>query len=200
VLLPRPGLILNSAALDALLAFAEPESALTSLEVVEKNLNILDAALLLRPSRQEYSRLTTTLLGANATTPESDLLRSVVSDIPALLSLSPTGEDNSGGLLSTTTHALTLWPPEQAPNKPDAPFKLAFNATAFMRETSFIRIHDESLPGPEYDVPYAVRAAARPKNEGARKVWERVYESFRARRQDTCGLDLDVWRDRQELR
>lgn len=186
--------------LDTLLAFTEPKTALTALDTLEKNADVMASALLLRPSSEEYSRLRTAKLASRASSTESGFLRASFPDIPTLLSASPSEDDSNDPILSTTTESLTLWPMEQESTDSDEVMIPTFNATAFMRDTAFVRIYDEALPGPEYDIPYHVRAAARPKNEEARRVWERVYENFRARRQDTCGLDLEAWQDKQELK
>lgn len=66
-----------------------------------------------------------------------------------------------------------------------------FNATAFQEKTTYVRLSDPEIPGPEYDVPYADRVQIRPKTEQAREAWERLYETFRQRRMEVCGLDLE---------
>jgi len=68
-----------------------------------------------------------------------------------------------------------------------------FNATIFEKMTTYVRLSDPELPGPEYDVPYYERVALRPSNEEARGAWERLYEKFRQRRMEVCGLDLETW-------
>lgn len=68
-----------------------------------------------------------------------------------------------------------------------------FNATAFQDATTYVRLSDPEIPGPEYDVPYADRVQIRPKGDQAREAWERLYETFRQRRMEVCGLDLEPW-------
>jgi hypothetical protein len=68
-----------------------------------------------------------------------------------------------------------------------------FNATIFEGATTYVRLSDPEIPGPEYDVPYYDRVALRPKNDEARAAWEKLYERFRQRRMEICGLDLEVW-------
>lgn len=68
-----------------------------------------------------------------------------------------------------------------------------FNLTAFEGETTYVRLSDPELPGPEYDVPYADRVRIRPNDEQAREAWEKLYERFRQRRMEVCGLDLEYW-------
>lgn len=68
-----------------------------------------------------------------------------------------------------------------------------FNATVFEQATTYVRLSDPEIPGPEYDVPYYKTAAIRPSNQEARTVWEGLYENFRQRRMEICALDLEVW-------
>lgn len=68
-----------------------------------------------------------------------------------------------------------------------------FDATKFNEMTTFVRLREAGMPGPEYDVPYADRAKMRPKNAQAREAWEQLYEGFRQRRMEVCGLDLEYW-------
>lgn len=68
-----------------------------------------------------------------------------------------------------------------------------FNSTIFTEATAYVHLSDPELPGPEYDVPYYDRVRIRPKNEEARVVWEKLYETFRQRRMEICGLDLETW-------
>ena len=67
-----------------------------------------------------------------------------------------------------------------------------FNATIFEQATTYERLSDPEIPGPEYDVPYYDRMELRPENDEARTIWERLYERFRQRRMEICGLDLEV--------
>jgi hypothetical protein len=69
-----------------------------------------------------------------------------------------------------------------------------FNATFFLDSNSYIRIVDPELPGPEFDVPYPERVAARPTVPEAEAIWSRVYDGFRLGRMSICGLDLEPLR------
>lgn len=73
-----------------------------------------------------------------------------------------------------------------------------FNVTAFNEMTTFVLLREADMPGPEYDIPYAERAKLRPQNEQAREAWEKLYEAFRQRRMEVCGLDLEYWVQQQE--
>jgi hypothetical protein len=68
-----------------------------------------------------------------------------------------------------------------------------FNATAFEHSTTFVRLSDPELPGPEYDVPYSDKVKIRPQNEQAQEAWSNLYERFRQRRMEICGLDLETY-------
>jgi hypothetical protein len=69
-----------------------------------------------------------------------------------------------------------------------------FNQTAFMKDVAYVRFSDPKLPGPEYDVPWADKVAARPKNKDADWAWTSLYGQFAQKRMEICGLDLESWR------
>lgn len=202
ILLQAPGVFINASPMDARLAFAEPSSALTILAPVEDDADVPHSPLLIKPSRSEYARISGILKDSAEVLDDVSLLKAAFGVITSQssLNLAFVSEDDSNPFLFVTTDSLTHYLPEA--KSTDAEIVTAqFNATTFMQEASFIRLYDVALPGPEFDVPYNVRASVRPKNEGARRVWERTYENFRARRQDVCGLDLDPWNEaKQELR
>lgn len=177
VLLPRSGVLLSATPLDSFLAFSESTEAVTS---VAGGDDLFAAPLLIQPGRSDYTRITTTLKQSESPISDDALLKSIFPSIPVV----PGADDES--TFFTTSSSLTDYPAAAGP-------ATEFSATHFLLHTSFVKLEDRGLPGPEYDVPYAIRAEARPRNEGARHVWERVYESFRARRQDVCGLDLEPW-------
>lgn len=201
ILLPSPGLFINASPMDAHLAFAEPDSSLTALAPVDKDADLLRTPLLIKPSRQEYSRLSAILKDAAKNLDDAALLKAAFGDAPIQSSLElASAAEHDAPFLSITTDSLTQYLPETKSTSAEI-VTVQFNATSFMKEASLIRLYDSALPGPEFDVPYNIRAAVRPKNEGARRVWERTYENFRARRQDVCGLDLDPWHEgKQELK
>jgi hypothetical protein len=68
-----------------------------------------------------------------------------------------------------------------------------FNATVFEQATTFVRLSDPELPGPEYDIPFSDRVKLRPQNEEAQEAWTKLYERFRQRRMEVCGLDLETY-------
>ncbi|KZF22999.1 glycosyltransferase family 8 protein [Xylona heveae TC161] len=69
-----------------------------------------------------------------------------------------------------------------------------FNSTAFWTETAFVHLWDPPLRGPEYEVPREMKQSARPRNQDAAKIWDMLYDTYKGRRYDHCGLELDIWR------
>ncbi|KAL9601575.1 MAG: hypothetical protein Q9219_002409 [cf. Caloplaca sp. 3 TL-2023] len=66
-----------------------------------------------------------------------------------------------------------------------------FNATDFMDSTSYVQISDTNILGPEYDTPRQVLNSVSPKIPQPKKAWQDIYERYRQRRMDVCGLDLE---------
>lgn len=66
-----------------------------------------------------------------------------------------------------------------------------FDAASFMDNTSYVQISDANILGPEYDTPRQLLASARPEKPEPKKAWLEVYEKYRERRMDVCGLDLE---------
>lgn len=54
---------------------------------------------------------------------------------------------------------------------------------------------DSTLPGPEYDIPFGVKVAARPANRQADWIWTKMYRDFSQQRLDVCGLGLESWHE-----
>nr|OQO29674.1 hypothetical protein B0A51_02579 [Rachicladosporium sp. CCFEE 5018] len=73
--------------------------------------------------------------------------------------------------------------------------KGSFNATAWLEDTAYIRFSDPLLPGPEYDAPWSMKFAARPRNKDADWTWTKLYGDFAQRRLEVCGLGLEEWRE-----
>ncbi|KAL8691766.1 MAG: hypothetical protein Q9218_003093, partial [Villophora microphyllina] len=67
----------------------------------------------------------------------------------------------------------------------------AFDAEDFMDSTSYVQISDADMLGPEFDAPREIIASARPRKSEPSKAWQDVYEKYRQRRMDVCGLDLE---------
>ncbi|KAF2862437.1 glycosyltransferase family 8 protein [Piedraia hortae CBS 480.64] len=69
-----------------------------------------------------------------------------------------------------------------------------FDGEGFLKNASYLRFRDPKLPGPEYDIPYSERVAARPKNKDADWTWTKLYGRFAQKRMEICGLELETWR------
>ena len=63
-----------------------------------------------------------------------------------------------------------------------------------MAKAAYVHLSDPGIPGPEYDIPRQVYLRSRPQGAESRKVWEDLYELYRMRRMDICGLDLEPMR------
>ena len=66
-----------------------------------------------------------------------------------------------------------------------------FNLANFIDQTSYIRISDPGMLGPEFSSPRSRIIRARPEQTEAREVWEAIYERYRQQRMEVCGLDLE---------
>ena len=172
-----PGLLLDASPLDAVLAFTE-KTPFAMLQDTTANDGVHSQDLfLLQPSAKEHAALTTLI----PTLPNSfnDTLLPIAFPEPLLLASST--EDNTSALI----RSIGLLHDAQA----------GFNASAYLSNVAYIRFSDPKLPGPEYDVPWAKKRAARPKNKDADWTWTKLYGEFAQKRMDICGLDLESWRD-----
>ncbi|KAL8963626.1 MAG: hypothetical protein Q9183_004987, partial [Haloplaca sp. 2 TL-2023] len=66
-----------------------------------------------------------------------------------------------------------------------------FDADEFLDSTSYVHIADPNMLGPEFDAPRQSIASARPDKPQSKKAWQDIYEKYRIRRMDVCGLDLE---------
>ncbi|KAF1987921.1 glycosyltransferase family 8 protein [Aulographum hederae CBS 113979] len=185
--LSGPGTILNSAPLDSLLAFA-PSSPLSGVPHPnsdgEPN-EIGTSLLLIQPSKSTREHFSNALTTSPQTANTSALLNSVFPAPDSFLPPSFLSASESSSLMSTT-HSLVL---------ADA----FFNSSAFLAETGFVKFEDPRLPGPEVSIPWKVKIEVRPEMDGARKVWDSVYERWRSRRMEVCGLDLEAWKEPERV-
>jgi hypothetical protein len=167
---PPPGLILNSAPLDSIIAFSDPSTISTypSLNSTDPSLSSI---ILIKPSKQTFESLKQ--IHGSTSMADKDLLPSF---FPSRSPLLVNDEDTR---LYSTTAAL---------RKEDK-----FDAAAFMAETAFVMFRDDALPGPEYDVPYADIVKMRPADEAQGFLWEKMYSTYKDRRYGVCGLDLENW-------
>ena len=171
--LQGPGTLLDASALDSLLAFSksEPMAAYPATPARE---SLSTHLLLVHPSHLNYGQLKK--LRSSQPMTDLDLFRKSFAAPASLISQWSLSMGN------------VVYESQNLRNAIDG-----FNATIFEKMTTYVRLSDPELPGPEYDVPYYERVALRPSNEEARGAWERLYEKFRQRRMEVCGLDLETW-------
>lgn len=179
-----------------LLAFGNPEVMATSAAPEQQSdISPQSEINLIRPSKGEFNRIMG-IRSANQS-PDASLFSSA---FPSPEKLSAFG--NADVTLMATTGSLKereTKGQELSGSKPDAQIGLqgnlaainSFNSTEFMGSTAFVRIVDNGLPGPEYEVPRADMLKAKPWGE-AGMVWESIYERFRSNRMEVCGLELDM--------
>ena len=67
----------------------------------------------------------------------------------------------------------------------------AFNSTLYLKQAGYIRLSDPAILGPEYDTPRHILLQSQPDALEAQRTWVDMYELFRIRRMDVCGLDLE---------
>ena len=168
-----PGLLMDASPLDAVLAFTESAPFAMLHDTTEGDGVHAEDLFLLEPSGQTHVELAQHFVaqpGFNDT-----FLSTAFSD-PLLL------DSNS----DESTLIRSIGSLHDADNE--------FNATAYISDVSYIRFSDPKLPGPEYDIPFSERVAARPRNKDADWVWTKLYGEFTQKRMEVCGLDLDHWR------
>jgi hypothetical protein len=171
IYLQGPGVLLDASALDSLLAFSKSEP-MAALPATPARKELSTSMLLVSPSKEKFQQLKE----LRAEKPLSDL-ELLQTAFPAPESLIAEWSLSMGNMYYESQ---TLREPVDE-----------FNATAFEESTTFVRLLDSGIPGPEYDIPYSDRVKLRPKNLQAEEVWSRLYEDFRQQRMDVCGLDLE---------
>ena len=161
------GLILDSTPLDLL--FTLPmEKPLLGLSAPDDE-SMQPTILLFEPSKETYQDIISSL--PEGAYPDNEFLQHV-SSTPA-----PADGESPMTLLAQTSGLDDV----------DAQFE----APQFLDTTSYVRISDLGLPGPEYAIPRQDYVRAMPRSKQARKAWEGVYERFRDARVEVCGLDLE---------
>jgi hypothetical protein len=178
MLLPTPGLVLNTRPLDSVLAFSEPESISTYPQV-----GTAPSILLIKPLADTFNKLSK--IRRKATQPDSELLHTAFPSPAALLS--DADPDFHPSMYTTLADLRT-------PRAQSAPF----NATAFLDSTAFVHLVDDRLPSPQYDVPYSSIVKLRPKDQDQGFLWEKMYSMYKDRRYGVCGLDLEPWPPRRK--
>ena len=171
-----PGLLLDASPFDAVLAFTE-KTPFAMLQDTTANDGVHSQdLLLLQPSTKDHNDLKERIAALSS---YNDTLLPTAFPEPLLLASSdPSGE-------SALIRSIGLLHDAQP----------GFNATAYLDNVAYIRFSDPKLPGPEYDVPWAKKRAARPRNKDADWTWTKLYGEFAQKRMDICGLDLEGWRE-----
>ena len=171
IYLHGPGVVLDASALDSMLAFSKSKP-MSAIPATPERTELSTSLLLISPSSETFRQLKE----ARQSQPSSDL---------ELLQRTFSGPE---ALLSELTLSMgnVVYESQRLREAGDD-----FNITSFDETTTFVRLREPDMAGPEYEVPYAERARLRPQNAQAREAWERLYEGFRQRRMEVCGLDLE---------
>ncbi|KAK8238642.1 hypothetical protein HDK90DRAFT_233241 [Phyllosticta capitalensis] len=176
IYLAPSGLIIDSLALDSLLAFSPPKQ-LAALPADPSASKISTSFMVVQPSTTTFKELSAAR-AAEQQHSFSDDEALFQRFFPARSSLLPPSLELDTTLYYESRELRSLGDPE------------AFNSTAFFGSTAYVRLTDPELPGPEYDVPYGRMVELRPDKGEARWAWERLYFRFHHRRMEVCGLDL----------
>lgn len=171
--LQGPGVLLDASALDSLLAFSKSAPMAAYPETAERQ-QLSTALMMVHPTKDVYRQLRE--LRASQPLSDVSLLRKAFAGPESLFS------EWSLSMGDVVYESRNLRSAGEG-----------FNATAFETTTTLVRFSDPEMPGPQFDVPYLRRMELRPDNEEAGTLWEGLYEQFRQRRIEVCGLDLDLW-------
>ncbi|KAF2107143.1 hypothetical protein BDV96DRAFT_305886 [Lophiotrema nucula] len=173
IYLQQPGSLLDASALDSLLAFSDSQT-MAAYPATPDRQDISMNMFLIHPSAEEYTRLK----DARASHPMTDqeLFRKSFAAPTSLISEWSLSMGN------------VVYESRSLRDAVDG-----FNATLFEEATTYVRFSDPEIPGPEYDLPFYERVALYPQNEEAKEAWKNLYERFRQRRMEVCGLDLEIW-------
>lgn len=168
-----PSLLLDAIPLDRILAYTDPAPFAMLNDTHDGDGVHQQDLMLFQPNRQAHGTLIARI--AENTTFDGEIdLSSVFSD-PMLLA--PASEEVAVVRSIGQLHNVVT----------------PFNATAYLDHLSYIRFSDPKLPGPQYDLPYVQKLAARPKDKDADWTWTKLYGEFGQKRMEICGLDLEPW-------
>lgn len=176
--LETPGLVLDASPLDAVLAFTE-DAPFGMLQDTDRSDGVhTEDLFLIQPNLDLHAQLKHTIasLPPGPGTYNDTLFPSLFAE--GHLLLSPTSDATTLIRSIGTLHTVPT----------------SFNASAFVKETSYIRFSDPKLPGPEYEVPWSMKRDARPRNKDADWTWTKLYGQFEHKRREICGLGLESWR------
>ncbi|TKA75340.1 hypothetical protein B0A55_05560 [Friedmanniomyces simplex] len=180
-----PGLLFDATPLDAVLAFTEP-AVFAMLQDTTEGDGVHSAdLLLLQPSTEIYTDLLGHLTTETAfeSQPFNDTHLPLLFPTPLLLASTTESQTLIRSIGVLHSHIQTHNPTTTSSS---------FNATAYLSDVAYIRFSDPKLPGPEYDVPWSQKVAARPKNKDADWTWTKLYGQFAQKRMEVCGLDLET--------
>ena len=160
------GLIINSARLDKLFTLAmESETMGISANLGEEKAT--PQVLILQPSADAFNKSSSLIQAGEYS--EDDFLRSIPSADTASF-------DHSNFVMETSAIHL---------------MEDHFNLSSLIDTTSYVHISDPGMPGPEFSSSRSQVVRARPESTELRKVWEAIYERYRQKRMEVCGLDLE---------
>ena len=170
IYLPPSGLLLNTDPMDLLFTLPMEERPILGLADPLGKTSEVDV-LLIEPTNKLLQDTTSSL-------PEGAFLdEEFLGGIHTILAPTPSDGENTIDLLAETGSLANV----------DA----QFNATKFLERTAYVRVKDDTLPGPEFGIRKGKMAEAMPEGEEARMAWEGAYERYREARMDVCGLDLE---------
>lgn len=178
LIVETPGLIVDAAPLDSVLAFTERAPFAMLHDTKDGDGVHAEDLLLLQPSAQIHASLINQLQDQPSF---NDTI--LASAFPGHLLLDSASNESALIRSIGTLH-----------DAGDETGTGSFNGTAFLSDVSYIRFSDPKLPGPEYDVPFADKRAARPKNKDADWTHTKLYGQFAQKRMEVCGLELEFWR------
>ncbi|MCJ1445147.1 MAG: hypothetical protein MMC23_005652 [Stictis urceolatum] len=152
---------------------------------------VLDAGLLDTLFGAEMNSSAMALMGAGMGRPQAAMLRPSMATFQKAVKRRASGERMPGVMGAVELGKSRPWMLSQTSSlRGDVRTgEEGFNSTEWYDMAAYVRFSDGEIPGPEYDVPGRVMAAARPKEGQVRAVWEGVYERFRVERMSVCGLD-----------
>lgn len=173
IYLQGPGVLLDASSLDSLLAFSKSEP-MAAFPATPDRTDMSTSLLMIHPTQASFQQLKA--LRTTKPCSDLDLFRKTFA-VP-------------GSLISEWSLSMgnVVYESQALRTASDS-----FNATAFEQSTTFVRLSEPEMPGPEYDMPYATRVKVRPQNAQAQEAWGKLYERFRQQRMEVCGLDLEYY-------
>ncbi|KAL9101228.1 MAG: hypothetical protein Q9163_003484 [Psora crenata] len=172
IYLQPSGLILDASLLDLLFTLPSEDKPMLGFTSPLQSSADRPAILLIEPSNSLYRNTAAAL--PDGAYPDLDFI-SLVSTTPVPSFYSAEGEPRS--LLAETSSLHNR--------------NAQFNATLFLQTTGYIHFQDVGTKGPEFDMSRDDFMRAAPGTIEGRSAWEGVYDRYRERRREVCGLDLE---------